>query len=354
MSAAIFRDPVTDGATDPVVIEGQGGEWWMLYTQRRPGVPEPGVAWVHGSAIGSAVSRDGGASWHYAGVLEGLVVPALGPGIHTLWAPAIVRDTGRYHLFVTAIAGVPTRWHGHARTIERFTSPDLRTWSYEGRVDLPSDRVIDAAVAQCPDGRWRLWCKDEAAGSTTIVAVSDDLVHWQYDGVAIGGRPHEGPVAFALGGWWWMLTDEWRGLRVHRSTDARLWSAQGLVLDTPGAHKDDRQVARHADVVVLGDEAWIIYFTHPGWNGSEIADAGAGDVEAQRSAVHVARAVVVDGELLVDRDVPPRVPLGPSAGRGKANSHSGLTSATVSPTVWDNAFPSATIRGLQRRLPGGQ
>ncbi|MBX9472499.1 hypothetical protein [Microcella sp.] len=313
MSAPIYRDPVTDGATDPVIIEGPAGEWRMLYTQRRPGAPEPGVGWVHGSAIGTAVSRDGGASWQYAGVLDGLSeqlgAAGLGAGIHTLWAPAIVRDAGTYHLFVTAIAGVPTSWHGHARTIERFTSTDLNTWHHEGRVPLPSDLVIDAAVARCPDGRWRLWCKDEAAGSTTAVAVSDDLVDWSPEGVAIDGQPHEGPVAFALGGWWWMLTDEWRGLRVHRSSDARSWSPRGLVLAAAGEHADDRQVARHADVVVRGDAAFVVYFTHPAWDGSEIAEVDAGDVELQRSAIHVARAVVVDDDLLVERNVPARLPL---------------------------------------------
>lgn len=313
MSAPIYRDPITDGATDPVVVEGPVGEWWMLYTQRRPGAPEPDVGWVHGSAIGSAVSHDGGATWQYAGVLDGLLEQleraGFGPGIHTLWAPAIVRDGETYHLFVTVIRGVPTTWHGHDRSIERFTSRDLREWRYEGRVDLPSSRVIDAAVARCPDGRWRLWCKDEAAESTTLVAVSDDLVEWHAEGVAIGGRAHEGPVAFTLGGWWWMLTDEWRGLQVYRSHDARSWSPRGLVLDAPGAHVDDRQVARHADVVVRGDEAFIVYFTHPAWDGSEIAEVDAGDVELQRSAIHVARAVVVDGELRVDRDVPPLLPL---------------------------------------------
>lgn len=309
MSAPIFRDPVTDGAADPIIVPGLRGEWRMLYTQRRPDATEAGVGWVHGSAIGSAISVDGGVTWQYAGVLEGLVVPGMGPGPHTYWAPAVVREGDLYHLFVTVIAGTPLSWHGHDRTIEQFTSPDLERWQYVGRVALPSTRVIDAAVARCPDSRWRLWCKDESAGSCTVAAVSDDLTHWELEGVAVGGRPHEGPVVFALGDWWWMLTDEWRGLRVHRSTDAREWSSLGLVLDTPGAHPDDRNVARHADVVVRDATAWIVYFTHPSWSGEEIEQLEANSVELRRSAIHVARADVVDGELRVDRDVPARLPL---------------------------------------------
>ena len=85
--------------------------------------------------------------------------------------------------------------------------------------------MIDACVAHCPDGRWRLWYKDEADDSTTWVAVSDDLASWRVEGRAIGGRPHEGPNVFELGGWWWMLVDEWRGMGVHRSTDAITWTS---------------------------------------------------------------------------------------------------------------------------------
>ncbi len=59
-----YRDPVYDGATDPVVVLTRArGEWWMFYTQRRASAPGPGVAWVHGSDIGEAGSRDGGGSW---------------------------------------------------------------------------------------------------------------------------------------------------------------------------------------------------------------------------------------------------------------------------------------------------
>ncbi|MCU1445737.1 hypothetical protein [Cryobacterium sp.] len=70
--APLFRDPVFDGATDPTVIRNrETGQWWMFYTQRRASVEEPGVAWVHGSRIGVAVS-DTGDSWVYRGVLDGL------------------------------------------------------------------------------------------------------------------------------------------------------------------------------------------------------------------------------------------------------------------------------------------
>ncbi|GAA1961319.1 family 43 glycosylhydrolase [Agromyces allii] len=320
MSAPVYRDPVTDGAADPVVIRNvERGEWWMLTTQRRPDDEGPGVAWVHGSAIAVAVSPDG-VQWEYRGTLPGLDPADAGPGQHTHWAPEVIRHDDGYHLWLSWIAGVPAEWGGHPRRIEHFTSDDLWNWRHEGRVDVGSDFVIDAAVARTPDGRWRLWGKDEAAGSSTFAAVSDDLVTWTREGIAIGGPPHEGPNVFELGGWQWMLTDEWRGQRVHRSRDGVEWERRGLVLDRPGAHPDDRQVGRHADAVVQGDHAVLFYFTHPGWDGFELADAGAdaaadgaaggaadgaARVAARRTAVHVARLTVVDDELLCDRDVEP-------------------------------------------------
>ena len=130
-------------------------------------------------------------------------------------------------MYLTEIDGIPDRWPGFARTIVEYASDDLRRWERRGPIALGSDRVIDAAVARCPDGLWRLWFKDEAADSVTKVAASADLIDWRLEGTAIGGRAHEGPCAFELGGSWWMIVDEWRGMGVYRSDDAVAWVRQG-------------------------------------------------------------------------------------------------------------------------------
>ena len=305
----VYRDPVYDGATDPTVVRAPEG-WWMFYTQRRAThpAPGPGVAWVHGSRIGVARSGDGD-RWEYEGTLapgDGSAL-ALTPGPpplevdRTHWAPEVMHDGTRWRMYLTEIEGVPDRWEGHARHIVEYTSDDLRTWRRVGPATLDSDRVIDAAVRRCPDGRWRLWYKDEAAGSITKVAVSDDLTGWSAGGTAIEGRPHEGPFVIDLGGWWWMLTDEWRGLAVHRSTDAVAWERQdGLLLDEVGPPESGLQIGRHAMVVVDGeDAAWIYFFSHPWWDGSEIADAS--DDLHRRSSVQRARLHVVDDVLVCVR-----------------------------------------------------
>lgn len=299
----LFRDPVYDGATDPVVVAAPGG-WRMFYTQRRATHPDPGpgVSWVHGTRIGVARSADG-VVWEYDGTLEpdaaGLARCAGAPPAEvgvTHWAPEVIYDGTRWRMYLTEIDGVPDRWPGFARTIVEYVSDDLDRWERRGPVPLSSDRVIDAAVSRCPDGRWRLWFKDEAAESVTAVATSPDLQDWTVDGVAIGGRPHEGPVVFELGGWWWLLTDEWRGMAVHRSTDAVQWRRQGgpdaTILATGVGSPSGR--GHHGSVVRDGDDVWLYFFGHPrNERGAE------GSHDERRCAVYRARlAVTASGELV--------------------------------------------------------
>lgn len=307
----LYRDPVYDGATDPTVVRDAESGWWMFYTQRRARHPDPGpgVAWVHGSRIGVARSVDG-LRWTYAGTLEPrgerlALDPAGPPAVvdRTHWAPDIVHDGSQWRMYLTEIDGIPTRWDGHPRRIVEYVSDDLRAWSRRGPLALASDRVIDAAVAHCPDGRWRLWYKDEAADSVTAVAASEDLETWDEEGVAVAGRPHEGPFAFELGGAWWMLTDEWRGMAVHRSDDAVSWTRQGgadaVILGESGPPASGTQIGRHGSVVVCEDTARLYFFTHPWWDGSELADAD--EPAHRRSAVHLARLRVVGDALVCER-----------------------------------------------------
>ncbi|KAA9089630.1 glycoside hydrolase family protein [Microbacterium radiodurans] len=309
----LYRDPVYDGATDPVVVSDASGGWWMFYTQRRAIHPDPGpgVAWVHGSRIGVARSDDG-VSWSYVGTLEpdaaGLrLAPGAPPAEvdRTHWAPEVVWDGDLWWMFLTEIDGVPDRWPGFARTIVAYTSHDLEVWERRAPLALSSDRVIDAAVARTPDGRWRLWYKDEAADSVTMVAASDDLSAWELEGFALGGRPHEGPSAFELDGRWWLIVDEWRGMGVHRSDDALTWERQGdadaVVLGAgtvPGTG-----FGHHGAPVRDGERLWYYFFAQPSTTPDAGGDgADTDDVDARRCAVYRAELRVVDGVLVCEPD----------------------------------------------------
>ena len=293
-----YRDPVFDGATDPVVVLNRdSGEWHMFYTQRRACVPGPGVAWVHGTDIGVAVSSDGGGSWLYRGTVQKLDFE---PGRNTFWAPEVLWALGRYHMLVSYIRGVPDRWDGHERQIRHYVSLDLRRWLDLGPLDLGSRHVIDAAVYPLPSGSYRLWFKDEEHDSHTYSCDSADLNTWTAPRPAITGAAHEGPNVFALGGWYWLLTDEWRGLAVYRSADLASWQHTGMILDVRGPRPDDTDVGRHADVVECGDRAYIFYFTHPGLASAADRDG----YQARRSVVLAAELVVEDSRLVCSRGKP--------------------------------------------------
>ncbi len=298
-----YRDPVWDGPTDPVLVADHlKGGWVLFYTQRRATKPGlTGVEWVHGTAIGVARSSDGGATWIYQGTADGLVPPETERPA-TLWAPDVVRLGGQWIMYLSVLGGVRTDWTGNA-SIVQFASRDLKTWEYLGQIDLDSARVIDAAVARCGDGRYRLWYKDEARGSNTYSAVSDrpqDPSSWIPEGLAIPGRPHEGPKVFRLEGQYWMIVDEWRGQAIYRSADATgNWTRQehrgGLILTAPESVEGRPVVGRHADVVPLApgedgrERALLVYFTHPYWGGE---DVGTMEPDAKTRLSHVRAAVL--------------------------------------------------------------
>jgi hypothetical protein len=115
---------------------------------------------------------------------------------------------------------------------------------------------------------------------------------------------------FALGGYFWLIADEWQGLGAYRSTDLESWQRTGMILDEPGTGPDDGDVGRHADVVTVHDNAYIFHFTHPGLTAAP--DAGISDsYETRRSSVHVAQLRVTDGNLTCDRDRPIPAPFLP-------------------------------------------
>lgn len=307
--APLYEDPVHGAPTDPVLVRGPVRpdgceEWWMFYTQRRAHAAGPGVSWVHGTDIGVATSTDGGASWLYRGTVGGLD-PSWGR--NTLWAPEVIHAEGRYHMFVSYITGVPDRWEGHPRTILHLVSDDLVAWEHRGAVPLGTRRAIDACVSPLPEGGYRLWFKNESAGSQTWCADSRDLRTWGESRPVLTERHHEGPNVFQLGGHHWMIVDEWCGQRVHRSEDLASWQERGLILAEPGARPGDGSVGHHADVVVGRDAdgaevVWIVYFTHPGLSG-DVGGGAEGRTPATREAViQVAEIREVDGDLVCDRD----------------------------------------------------
>src|SRR5688500_549922 len=219
----LYRDPVHDGAADPsIVYDPARGEWVMFYTNRRADLQlaDPkDVSWVHGTAIGVARSDDG-ATWTYQGTAA---VPAACTG-QTLWAPEVQHFEGKWHMWVTVVPGIFADWNA-PRFLVHLTSTDMETWECGDRLELGSDRVIDASVLSLPEGGYRLWFNDERAGKSIKYADSPDLEQWTVRGTAVA-TPGEGPKAFRWRDRWWLISDAWRGLLVQSSTDGEHWTAQ--------------------------------------------------------------------------------------------------------------------------------
>jgi len=318
----LFRDPVCDGAADPVVIwNPHVKHWWMFYTNRRAkDAALSGVAWVHGTRIGIAESADAGATWTYLGTAEIELPAEIGGTEPTHWAPEVfTAPDGLHHMFLTVVPGVFEDWK-HPRTLVHLTSKDLRHWNQAKPLTLASDRVIDACAFHLPDGTWRLWYNNERDRKSIYYADSPDLETWTDKGKAVYDQPGEGPKVFRWKNTFWMITDVWRGLAVYRSEDALTWTRQpgNNLLQEPGRGPDDGVKGGHADVVVSGERAFLFYFTHPGRTPGHEKENG---VEQRRSSLLVTELHEKDGQLSCNRDEPTAIDLTPSAPHQPASNH---------------------------------
>jgi sucrose-6-phosphate hydrolase SacC (GH32 family) len=294
----LFRDPIYDGATDPTIIwNRQLEEWWIVYTSRRANVDCQNVAWIHGTDLGIASSSDGGQTWNYRGIIQGLDFER---GRNTFWAPEIVWHDGVYHMYVSYISGVPYDWPGHKRHIVHYSSLNLWDWKFESVLKLSSEYVIDAGVHKLPDGRWRMWYKDEANHSYTYAADSGDLIQWEVVGPVITDCGHEGPNVFYWKEAYWMIVDRWAGQGVYRSEDCLNWEANGIILNDSGIREDDGYLGHHADVLVQGENAYIFYFTHP--DRKDNADEHS--TAHKRSSLQVAKLELNNDKLICNRNTP--------------------------------------------------
>ncbi len=301
----LFRDPVHDGAADPVLCWNRAeGKWFMFYTNRRANVPNtPGVTWVHGTRIGIAESLDGGATWKYRGTAD----IDYGQGEYTHWAPDVIEHNGTYHMYLSFVPGIFADWNA-PRDIIHLTSKDLLKWKYESTLKLASNKVIDATVLQLPDGTWRMWYKNEGDNSWLYCADSPDLFTWSNRGMAIGDQSCEGAKAFRWKGRYWMVVDVWDGLGVYSSNDCQNWTQQkDNLLREPGKIPTDRGRGGHPDVVVSGDRAFLFYFIHQGGQDADPNDPYA----RRRSLIQVVELEYRDGQLSCDRDKPTYIQLLP-------------------------------------------
>ena len=299
----LFRDPVYDGAADPIVVWNKTEQkWFMFYTNRRANMKETnGVDWVHGTPIGIAESSDGGATWSYkcdANITYGK------DDNFSYWAPDIIEENGKYHMFLTVVPGIFSDWN-HPREIVHLESDNLIDWTFKNKCDLISEKVIDAGMIKTPEGKWRMYYNNETDGKSIYYSETDDFVNWTNYGKVISDRAGEGPKVFFWKNKYFMIVDNWDGMGIYSSSDMKQWTRQKEnILREGGTGKDDETNGLHADVVVNNDRAYIFYFTHPGRINTK-----ANTYDTRRSSIQVAELEYVDGEIICNRNKPVRINL---------------------------------------------
>lgn len=299
--APLYNDPIYDGAADPILIwNREEKSWWMLYSIRRANMPTPDVSAYFGTRIGVASSDNHGQDFTFRGYLD----LEFEKGWNTFWAPDVVYQDGVYHMFVVYIKGARNHWGGDARILY-YTSENLWDWTYKHVLKLSSDAVIDASLFKTKDGIWKMWYKDGSDGGNVMLSESTDFVNWtNIEKPTIRGGAQEGPKIFEFKDYYWMLADEWHGMRVYRSKDLENWEKQGLVLDTASSRKDDGPSGAHGDVLVFGHTAYIFYFTHPGRKSHLEVLPDNSFYDNHRTSIQVAPLTFENGTLKSDRDKP--------------------------------------------------
>lgn len=100
-----------------------------------------------------------------------------------------------------------------------------------------------------------------------------------------------------------MLVDNWAGMGLYYSDDLLNWTKQPeRILEQSGTGADDGTMGGHAQVVVSGDRAFVIYFLHPG--RTKDLSASADPVVARRSVIQVAELEYSNGNITCNRDKP--------------------------------------------------
>ena len=292
----LYRDPIFDGATDPIIVYNRGTKLYeMFYTQRRANIKSENprdVSWVHGTKIGIATSSDG-ANWQYVGAAN---LPNE-CAAETQWAPEIFFENGAYHMILTNVLGIFSNWNA-PRYMTHLTSSDLRRWKCEGRLNVGSDRAIDAAFYRFGRNNYGLWFKDETLNSRIISAQSTDLKNWRIGGKILD-KAGEGAKVFRFRGKVWLVYDSWRGLGVLQSKNGRNFQEEPyLLLADVGQKPTDRGIGNHADIIVRKNRAFIFYFVAQ----KNEEEAKTDPYYGQKSVIQIAEIKYIGGRLVIDRN----------------------------------------------------
>jgi beta-xylosidase len=241
---------------DHTFIRGEDGTWHLFgITHEEPANPLEEKFFVHATAP------------HPMGPWK-----KLDPVMHAdpswgethVWAPHVIRHSGRYWMFYCAGGARHSEYRIHLAV-----SRDLFDWQRHPANPLIVDGfdVRDPMVMPCGDG-WVLYYTATSApdgGHHVVCAVtSPDLLHWsnrrevfrsQQKGTY--GGPTESPFVISRNGRHYLFVctnAPYNDTAVYESDSALSWQEKDLVLNFP---------AHAAEVIVASDERWFV--SRCGW-----------------------------------------------------------------------------------------
>ncbi|OXU15527.1 glycoside hydrolase family protein [Sedimentisphaera salicampi] len=292
--APLYVDTRNFGSADPEIVWNENKQqWWIFYNSRR--VLKDNVN--GGTPLGVAFSDDL-INWKFLGYckLDGKGGTKNAP--YTCWAPAIIKDGDKYHMFVTYKEGTEGFWGSGKSGIKHYIAPadDLLNGWKSASVDwvLQDDGAIDAGLLK-KDDKWIMYYrnmyKPESGKKRSGIfrAESEDLLNWEKKGLAGGdinnrkkkflmhkdsllpvGKGHpkaaekrigyqEAPYPFYWKGRYWLSTDPY----LWSSKDCSNWKYAGSFMFAPSSKLFDDTKGRHASFIVSRGRCLAFYHTEP-------------------------------------------------------------------------------------------
>jgi arabinan endo-1,5-alpha-L-arabinosidase len=212
LGAPILPAPAPDWhVNDHTFVRDREGRWRMFgivaANPPRP-KPTPAEGARKGPSFGHAASDRLTSGWSFR---EDRPFHEKHKEGSVLWAPHVVWDGSRYHMFYTS-GGDPS-----AFVISHRTSPDLSQWSKAQEVFTDGWQGRDPMVLRLPTNEWAIYytaTEDPTRASPHVVAVrtSSDLERWSERKIVFtdphvgkGYGPTESPFVVARDGWYYLF-----------------------------------------------------------------------------------------------------------------------------------------------------
>lgn len=273
----IYADPYYCGSCDPEIIWNEyKNEWMIFYTSRRPAT---GLSATCGNPIGVCTSKDL-VKWEFKGYCLFDGKGGKPDSEQTYWAPGIIVDGDKAHMFVTYKEDATPPW-GTGGCIAHYIAPIGDMISGWKRVDVSigEDNCLDASVIKLSDGNFRMYYvgginNPGTKGRKTIrYAESKDLITWDIKGNVMGDvnnkKVHninyqEAVYVFKYKKMFYMLTDPHKGLSTYSSKDGITWKYHGQIMKSGTSKRTlDWSQARHPSVIVHKNIPYIFYHVEP-------------------------------------------------------------------------------------------